>query len=413
MVPAKRFGVKVTQYFVGFGKTVWSIRRGDTEYGIKAFPLGGFIKMAGMLPPERRDENGRVRGIHRGFFGRLIADARALEYSSVGPGDEARLFYRLTWWKKIVVMASGPLTNVVLAIVLLGAVFMGIGIKSPTLVVSGISDCVIPANEPARPCVVAPHPHPDPISPARKAGFHVGDAIVSFNGREMSSWDQFTSAIRHNGDRSATVVVRRHGQDVTLRTKTTVTARPSLNLNTTNSFVKVGFLGVTPEEVRQRQSPAYVASTMWDYTKRTGAAVVHMPQRMVGVVKAAFGLEKRDPQSPMSVVGASRIAGDVASDSSISVTDRWATLLMLLGVVNLFVALFNFIPLLPLDGGHIAGALFEAIRRGLARVRGRPDPGYADVAQLLPVAYALASVLIVMGVLLVWADIVNPITLSG
>jgi membrane-associated protease RseP (regulator of RpoE activity) len=413
MVPAKKFGVKVTQYFVGFGTTVWSVRRGDTEYGVKAFPLGGFIKLVGMLPPERRDENGRVKGISRGFFGRLIADARALEYRSVTPADEPRLFYRLAWWKKIVVMAGGPMTNVVLAVLLLGGVFMGIGVKSPTLVVSAVSDCVIPASEGARACVVAPHPHPDPVSPARKAGFHVGDKIVSFNGQPMSSWDEFSAAIRANGAQRATVVVQRAGKDVTLTTKTMVSQRPSLDLNTTNSYVNVGFLGVTPDEVRQRQGPGYVSSTMWDYTKRTGVAVVHMPQRMVGVVKAAFGLEKRDPQSPMSVVGASRIAGDVASDNQISVTDRWATLLMLLGVVNLFVALFNFIPLLPLDGGHIAGALFEAIRRGLARVRGRPDPGYADVAQLLPFAYALASVLIVMGVLLIWADIVNPITLSG
>jgi membrane-associated protease RseP (regulator of RpoE activity) len=413
MVPAKKFGVKVTQYFVGFGKTVWSIRRGDTEYGVKAFPLGGFIRMIGMLPPERRDENGRVRGIHRGFFGRLIADARAMEYSSITPADEPRLFYRLAWWKKIVVMAGGPMTNIVLAVILLGSVFMGIGVKTPTLVVSTISDCVIPASEGARACVVAPHPHPDPISPARKAHFHVGDKIVSFNGVAMTSWDQFASAIRGNGGRPATVVVERGGRDVTLTTKTTVSQRPSLDLNKTNSYVKVGFLGVTPDETRQREGAGYVASTMWDYTKRTGQAVVHMPQRMVGVVKAAFGLEKRDPQSPMSVVGASRIAGDVASDNQISVTDRWATLLMLLGVVNLFVALFNFIPLLPLDGGHIAGALFEAIRRGLARLRGRPDPGYADVAQLLPIAYAAASLLIVMGVLLIWADIVNPITLSG
>jgi membrane-associated protease RseP (regulator of RpoE activity) len=413
MVPAKRFGVKVTQYFVGFGQTVWSVRRGETEYGVKAFPLGGFVRMVGMLPPERRDENGRLRGINRGFFGRLIADARALEYSSITPADEPRLFYRLAWWKKIVVMAAGPMTNVVLAIVLLGGVFMGIGIKAPTLVVSAISDCVIPASQGDRACVVAPHPHPDPVSPARKAHFRVGDKIVSFNGERMQSWDQFSSAIRSNGGRSASIVVDRGGRDVTLTTKTAVSQRPSLDVDRADSFVKVGFLGVTPDETRQRQSAGYVASTMWDYTKRTGVAIAHMPQRMVGVFKAAFGLEQRDPQSPMSVVGASRIAGDVASNDQISVTDRWATLLSLLGVVNLFVALFNFIPLLPLDGGHIAGALFEAVRRGLARVRGKPDPGYADVAQLLPIAYGLASVLIVMSVLLVWTDIVNPITLSG
>ncbi len=413
MVPAKLFGVKVTQYFVGFGKTLWSTQRGETEYGVKAFPLGGFIRMLGMLPPATHDDHGRVKGIRNGFFGRLIADARAAEYRSVTAADEPRLFYRLAWWKKIVVMASGPMVNVVLAVLLLGGVFMGIGVTMPTLTVGAISDCVIPAGEGNRACVVSPSAHADPVSPARKAGFRVGDEIVSFNGEQMTSWDQVSSAIRSNGEGPATVVVNRDGTDVTLTTNTTVSQRPDLSSTDPGAFVDVGFLGVTPEETRQRQGVGYVASTMWDYTKRTGAAMLHMPQRMVGVVKAAFGLEKRDPQSPMSVVGASRVAGEVASNNQISVADRWASLLMLLGVVNLFVALFNAIPLLPLDGGHIAGALFEAVRRGLARLRGKPDPGYADVAQLLPLAYMAASVLIVMGVLLIWADIVNPITLSG
>jgi membrane-associated protease RseP (regulator of RpoE activity) len=412
MLPAKRFGIKVTQYFVGFGKTVWSVKRGETEYGLKAFPLGGFIRMVGMLPPERRGADGQVRGIRNGFFGRLIADARALEYQTVTPADEQRLFYRQAWWKKVIVMSGGPLTNVALAVILLSGVFMGIGVKTPTLVVQSISDCVIPASEGSRACVVPPSPHPDPVSPARIAGFHAGDRVVSFNGVPMSSWDDFSAAIRSNGANRATIVVNRDGRDVTLTTRTIVSQRPSLTA-TGGLYVDVGFLGVTPEETRKRQDAGYVAATMWDYTKGTGQALIHMPQRMVGVFKAAFGLEERDPQSPISVVGASRVAGEVASDSQISVADRWATLLTLLGVVNLFVALFNFIPLLPLDGGHIAGALFEAARRGLARVRGRPDPGFADVAQLLPLAYAAASVLIVMGVLLVWADIVNPITLSG
>ena len=413
LVPAKKFGVKVTQYFVGFGNTVWSVKRGETEYGIKALPLGGYIRMLGMLPPAKRDAFGRVKGINSGFFGRLIADARAAEYATITADDEPRLFYRLSWWKKIVVMAGGPMTNVVLAIILLGGVFMGIGVSTPTLTVSEVSDCVIPASEGSRPCVVAPDPDADPVSPARKAGFKVGDKVVSFNGEAMSDWDEFSAAIRSNGGKTATIVVERAGQTVTLEATTAVSQRPSLDSVDPDAFVNVGFLGVSPEETRERQGPSYVASTMWDYTQRTGQALLHMPERMVGVFKAAFGLEERDPESPMSVVGASRIAGGVASDEAISVTDRWATLLLLLGVVNLFVALFNFIPLLPLDGGHIAGALFEAARRGLARIRGRPDPGYADVAQLLPIAYTAASVLIVMSVLLVWADIVNPITLSG
>lgn len=411
MLPAKKFGIKVTQYMVGFGKTVWSVQRGETEYGVKMFPLGGYIRMVGMLPPAKRDSDGRVRGITRGFFGRLIADARAHEYKSVTAAEEPRLFYKKPWWQKVIVMTGGPLTNVVLAALLLGAVFMGIGVDKPTLVVSAVSDCVIPASQGARPCVVPPAKHPDPVAPARAAGFRAGDRIVSLNGKPVQSWDAFSAAIRASAGQRVTVGVERAGRTLSLTTRPVSSQR--YDINDPTKFARVGFLGVTPDVTRERQGAGYVASTMWDYTQRTGAAVLHLPQRMVGVFKAALGVEKRQANSPMSVVGASRIAGEVATAQTISVTDRWATLLSLLGVVNLFVALFNFIPLLPLDGGHIAGALFEAVRRGLARLRGRPDPGYVDVAQLLPIAYAAASVLVVMGVVLIWADIVNPVTLGG
>ncbi|MBA3310696.1 MAG: site-2 protease family protein [Nocardioidaceae bacterium] len=411
MWPAKKFGVKVTQYFVGFGKTVWSTKRGETEYGIKALPLGGFIRMTGMLPPAKRDADGRVLGITDGFFGKLIADARAVEYENFKPEDEPRLFYRQPWWKKVIVMSGGPMVNVVLAILLLGGVFMGIGVTTPTLTISEVSDCVIPASEGQRACRVAPDADPDPVAPAREAGFREGDQIVSLNGEAMSSWDEFSDRIRANAGGAVSVGVIRDGERLTLTTNTMVSERP--NLDDPAAFVQVGFLGVSPGQVRERQDAAFVATTIWDYTKRTGSAVLQLPERMVGVAKAAVGVQERDPESPMSVVGASRVAGEISSNEEISVTDRWALLLTLLGLVNLFVALFNFIPLLPLDGGHIAGALYEAARRGMARLRKKPDPGYADVAQLLPVAYAAASVLIVMGVVLIWADIVNPITLSG
>jgi membrane-associated protease RseP (regulator of RpoE activity) len=406
MWPAKKFGIKVTQYFVGFGKTVWSVKRGDTEYGVKMFPMGGFIKMVGMLPPERRNPDGSVRGFRRGFFGKLISDARALEYEHVTAADEDRLFYRKPWWKKVIVMSGGPLMNVFLAVVILGGVFIGLGVPEPTLQVQGVEDCVIPASQAGRACRPT-----DPAAPALRAHFRSGDTILAVDGVRMRSWDQFSRVTRDSVGKTMHVAVRRDGHRVTL------TAHPIRNQLTrpTNvtQYVNAGFLGIYPSQVRERQGIGFVFSTIGDYSARTGQALLTLPQRMVGVGKAALGLQKRDPSSPMSVVGASRVAGEVASDSSISLTDRWATLLQLLGVVNLFVALFNFIPLLPLDGGHIAGALYEALRRAWARARRRPDPGYADVAQMLPVAYAAASVLIVMGVLLVWADIVNPIRLSG
>jgi membrane-associated protease RseP (regulator of RpoE activity) len=405
MVPAKKFGVKVTQYFVGFGKTLWSVKRGDTEYGVKMFPLGGFIRMIGMLPPEKRDVNGKVKGFTGGVLGKLIADARAVEYEHITAADQDRLFYKKVWWKKVIVMAGGPMMNVFLAVIILGSVFMLLGVSKPTLTVASVADCVQPASAASAVCKPS-----DPASPARTAGFRAGDHIVSIDGTPMTSWNQLTEVVRDSAGRTLAIVVQRHGTRVTLN------ANPAVNklfsLNDPTKFVNAGFLGVSPTEVRQRQDLGFVFSTMGNYTEATGKALVTMPSRLWGVAKAAVGLEKRDPSSPMSFVGASRVAGEVASSGQIDVVGKIATLLTLLGVINLFVALFNFIPLLPLDGGHIAGALYEAVRRGWARLRRQPDPGYADVAQMLPIAYVAASVLVVLGVLLIWTDIVNPITLT-
>jgi membrane-associated protease RseP (regulator of RpoE activity) len=406
MMPAKLFGVKVTQYFVGFGKTVWSVKRGDTEYGVKAIPMGGFIRMVGMLPPAKHNPDGSVRGISGGFFGKLIADARTAEHKQMMETSEQRLFYLKPWWQKVIIMAGGPMVNVFLAVILLGGVFMLIGTSEPTTTVDKVSDCVYPASEGQRACRST-----DPVAPAAKAGFQPGDQIVSFNGTPIKNWDQFTDDVRANGTGLATVVVRRDGRVVTLTTHTTISER--LVGENLDRVANVGFLGVTPTETYVRHDVGYVVSTMGDYTKHTGEALVHLPQRMYGVFEAAFGLADRQENSPMSVVGASRVAGDIAVTDELTVKDRAFFLLSLLGIVNLFVALFNFIPLLPLDGGHIAGALYEAARRGIARLRRRPDPGYADVAQMLPIAYTAATVLIVMGAMLVWADIVSPIRPTG
>ena len=409
MVPAKKFGVKVTQYFVGFGKTVWSFRRGETEYGIKSIPLGGYVKLVGMLPPAKGDHQDeehpeRVRSTNTGMFTQLIADARAAEYEQVQPGEEDRLFYRKPWWQKLIVMSGGPMVNVLLAIILFGIVFIGIGAPQATTTVSQVSQCVIAANQERQTCNAA-----DPEAPAHEAGIKPGDQIVSFNGTHVDSWDQLTDLIRDNDNGAATIGVVRDGQQLTLHTNTTVSLRE--DQNDAGSYQNVGFLGVSPTQESNREDPLYVASTMWNYTKLTGEAIVEMPQRLVGVAKAAFG-DERAQDSPMSVVGASRVAGDLTTVDQVTWAEKIGALIALLAAVNLFVALFNFIPLLPLDGGHIAGALWEAIRRGIARLRHRPDPGYVDVAKMLPIAYAVASILMVMGALLIYADIVNPVTLE-
>ncbi|MGA9749605.1 MAG: site-2 protease family protein [Nocardioides sp.] len=417
LYPAKKFGVKVTQYFVGFGRTLWSTRRGETEYGVKAIPLGGYVKLVGMLPPgneDRVDAQGRmrIRKSNTGMFTQVISDARAAEYELVEEGDEDRLFYRLPWWKKVIVMAGGPTVNLVLAFILFGSVFMIHGALVTTTKLEDVSDCVIaatPENFDAdgrqRACTPA-----DPVAPAKQAGLQPGDEVVSFNGTTVGSWDEFSTLIRANEDGAATIVVERDGERVETTTNTTVSARPTSISDDT--IVEVGFLGVVPEQVLERQGPVFVITTMGTYTWDTVKAIGSLPVKLWHVGRAAIGLEERDRESPMSVVGASRVAGELSSAHEVPLSARFFALLALLGGLNLFLGMFNFVPLLPLDGGHIAGALYEALRRGLAKVFRRPDPGYFDTAKLLPVAYVMAGVIAVMSIVLIYADIVVPVPLG-
>ena len=409
MWPAKKFDVKVSEYFIGFGRRLWSVRRGETEYGIKAIPLGGYVKLVGMLPPAKNapvetgdaDHPTRVRSSNTGMFTQLVADARASEYEQVQPGDQNRLFYRKPWWQKLIIMSGGPLVNIVIASFLFGALIMGIGVPNATTTVDLVSDCAIPAAEAPRECTAQ-----DPVAPAVTAGLRPGDVITSFNGDAITDWEQLTGLIRDNDDGNAVIGFVRDGEQRAVTTDTLVSAREDLEDPTRT--VKVGFLGVSPTLSYEREGPVTVVTIMGSLIKATGVAMVDLPARMVGVVEAAFGAQ-REQDSPMSVVGASRVAGELASAEDASWRERVSDVVGLLAVVNLFVAVFNLIPLLPLDGGHIAGALYEALRRGIARLRGRPDPGYVDVARLLPIAYAVGLLLMVMGVLLVYTDLVNPV----
>jgi membrane-associated protease RseP (regulator of RpoE activity) len=176
---------------------------------------------------------------------------------------------------------------------------------------------------------------------------------------------------------------------------------------------RVGFLGVSPtlEPVPQPLSsvPGYVAGATW----KTAGVVLALPQRMVGVAQAAFGSGQRDPNGPIGLVGVGRLSGEVASSDLFATTgERVGAMLTILGSLNLALFVFNLVPLLPLDGGHVAGALWEAARRRVAVLRGRPDPGPFDLARLLPVTYVVTALLVGMSVLLLYADIVRPITLG-
>jgi membrane-associated protease RseP (regulator of RpoE activity) len=260
-------------------------------------------------------------------------------------------------------------------------------------------------DKPQRACTAA-----DPVSPAKAAGIRAGDRIVSFNGRTISTWHDLQLAIRGNADDAAAIVVLRDGRRVTLHTSTTVSTRA--DPDDPERITRSGFLGISPTAVIARQGPRYVVHTMANGTWQTVTALGSMPVKLYHVGRAALGLEKRDVNGPMSVVGAGRVAGELTSTATVPASDRFFSVLLLIAGLNLFLGMFNLVPLPPLDGGPIATTLFEAARRGIARLRRRPDPGFVDSAKLLPVTYVMAGVILVASLVLIYADIVAPVSLS-
>jgi membrane-associated protease RseP (regulator of RpoE activity) len=361
--------------------------------------------MIGMLPPRRGDAEGALRGSSTGPFQSLIESARGASLEEVGPGDENRVFYRKKWWQKVLIMFAGPLMNLVLAFVFISVVVMGIGVATYKPTIGSVSKCAIPAAQAGRDCQAS-----DPMTPAVRAGLKPGDHILSYDGHKISSYEKLQELIRASGGRTVPMTVRRGDQNLNLSVP--VTTNQMQSLDDPNKTEKVGFLGITPTSGRERRGPGTVVSAMSDLTTRTVASLLNMPKKMVGVWNAAFSDQKRDPNGPIGVVGASRIGGEIAASDEPGL-DKLAFFLMMLGTVNFAVGMFNLVPLLPLDGGHIAGALWEGLKRNLARLARRPDPGHVDVAKALPLTYAMAAVIITMGALLIYADLVNPVRLNG
>jgi membrane-associated protease RseP (regulator of RpoE activity) len=401
---AKIFGVRTTQYMVGFGPTMWSFHRGETEYGVKWIPFGGYIRMIGMLPPRKEDAPGQVRRLTTGPFQGLIDSARGAALEEVRPTDGRRVFYAKPWWQKVLIMVGGPAMNLLLAAIVFAVVLMGFGTFEAKTTVSAVSACVLPSN------VQQDCNNPQARkAPAAQAGVRPGDNFVSFGGTKITSGTQLRDLIRGSAGKTVPVVVERDGRQMGL------TLRPISNKVASDDdpgkLQTVGFLGVGFEQARVPQGPGAVWDQMTMMATRTVSALAHLPEKMVGVAKAAFGAE-RDPNGPVGIVGVSRIGGEIASAPA-PTTDKIAEFLGLLASFNFAVGMFNLVPLLPLDGGHIAGGLWEGVKRGFAWLARRPDPGHVDVAKALPLAYGMAAVLVVMGVLLAYADLVNPIKLGG
>ncbi|MFT2691188.1 M50 family metallopeptidase [Clavibacter zhangzhiyongii] len=445
LVPAKLFGVRVTQYMIGFGPTIFSRRRGETEYGVKAIPLGGYISMIGMFPPQSSRAGTSSTGIAqlvgpdtrrgaadavgspapdaddragRGFFDLLVQDARQASAESIGD-DEDRAFYKLSVPKRMVIMLGGPAMNFLLAILLFAVVLCGFGVTTPTTTVGQVNACIVPAGSTAS-ADPATCPAGAPAAPGAAAGLEPGDTIVSIDGTPITAWDQVTGTVQVSAGRELDVVVERDGARQTLAITPVLTEQavigqrgaPEVDDEGRPVTREVGLIGFSPTQAVQRQPLSAAFTTTGENMAAVGNLILNLPQRLVDVGRAAFGGGERDPNGPMSVVGVGRVAGEIASLDETPVASRASAMIGLVASLNVALGMINLLPLLPLDGGHVLGAVVEGVRRFLAKVLGRRDPGPVDVAKLMPLTFVVVILFGAMSALLIFADLVNPVRLT-
>src|ERR1700745_2184534 len=376
-VMAKKFGMKATRYFVGFGPTLWSIRRGETEYGIKALPVGGFVKIIGM---HSLDEVG-------------------------DPADEPRSFRSHPAWQRIVVLCAGSFMHFVLAFVLIFGLALGIGIENDNTTQLGtISTCVAKNTTELNKGKKGSCAASDPASPAKLAGLRVGDQVTAFNGAPVSNWNQLGNDIRKAPAGSqGTITVKRDGKTLNLHA-----TRPPLSAR------HGSHLGIAPPIVSQPVNPVravqYAGSAFGQVIAGSAKAVAALPGSLPKLFSKDRGSTAAGQVS--SVVGAAEATG-AAVAADVGWQYKVSFVLLLIASLNIFVGIFNLLPLLPLDGGHVAAIVWERIRAWFARLRGRPDPGLVDMAKVLPVSFSIFMVLMFFGVALILADIVNPVNIAG
>ncbi|MGA5429275.1 M50 family metallopeptidase [Streptomyces koyangensis] len=402
---AKLFGIRVPQYMVGFGPTIFSRRKGETEYGIKAIPLGGYIRMIGMFPP---GADGRIEARSTSPFRGMIEDARSAAFEELQPGDETRLFYTRKPWKRVIVMFAGPFMNLILAVAIFLGVSMSFGFATQTTTVGGVQQCVIAQSDKRDTCRSG-----DPVSPAKAAGLQEGDKIVAFNGTPVDDWATLSERIRQTIG-PATLTVERDGARTQLEAtliENRVAKKDADGEVVKDQWVRAGYLGFAAQTEIQPLGFVDSVGRMGDMLENGVESIIALPSKVPALWDAAFDGGERADDSPVGVVGAARIGGEVMN-LNVPAQNQIAMMLFLLAGFNLSLFLFNMLPLLPLDGGHIAGALWESVRRRGARLLRRPDPGPFDVAKLMPVAYVVAGLFICFTLLVLVADLVNPVRIS-
>ncbi|QNI06373.1 RIP metalloprotease [Mycobacterium kubicae] len=377
MWAARATGMKVRRYFVGFGPTLWSTRRGETEYGVKAIPAGGFCDIAGMTPVE-----------------------------DLEPDERDRAMYKQATWKRVAVLFAGPGMNFVICLVLIYAIAVIWGLPNlhpSTKAVVGETGCV--ATETAQ----GKLEKCNGPGPAAIADIRPGDVVVKVGDTPVSSFDEMAAAVRKMHG-VIPVVVDRNGTTVTTNVNVESTQRwlPTGQGKQVRPAT-VGAIGVGAPRNAPTQYGVFSAipgtlAFAGDLTVEVGKALVTIPTK-VGALVHAIGGGERDPQTPISVVGASIIGGDTVDHG------LWVAFWFFLAQLNLILGAINLLPLLPFDGGHIAVAVYEKIRNTIRSARGKVAAAPVNYLKLMPATYVVLVFVVGYMLLTVTADLVNPIRL--
>lgn len=359
---AKLFGMKVERFFLGFGKTVWSFRRGETEYGVKILPLGGFCKIAGMSPHE--------------FDGNFLEEERGRKPE---PVDPERQFRNKPAWQRAIVLAAGSVTHFIMAFVLIYAliVIIGLQIGAPTTTIQ----TTVATTSDGKP------------APAAAAGLRSGDKILAIDGRRITSFDQLRSVLTDKAGKRVSLTYERDGR--------TVTTNLTPAVEKDSGGQTRGFLGIAPTGELVRRGPvegiASTGSMFGDLVVGSFKGIGGLPSGLMDRLRQTSAQPAAGPgggggDGPVSVVGFGRLVGQAVS------AGQWTTFVVLLIEFNVFVGIFNLLPIPILDGGYLALIVWQSIVRR-----------EVDLRKLAPVAAVAVSLLFVFVLVVVWLDITNPI----
>jgi membrane-associated protease RseP (regulator of RpoE activity) len=355
-ITARKFGMRISEFFLGFGKRIWSFQRGETEFGLKAIPAGGYCKIEGMAPNDEMPE-----------------------------GEERRAFYKASSAKKLIVLGAGSFLHFVLGFLLLFLLFVGIGTNQVLPVISEVVS----------------------NSAAQAAGIQPGDEIVAINGKKVTEWYKDVEVIRQSQGAELTLDLNRDGELLTIVTNARLT-----DVDGTKRYV----LGIINDVGLKRSSVLLSVKNSAIVTRsfltESVKSLAKLPEKIPALWGATVRGEERDANGLVGVVGVARVSGQAVGSDKLTPMERLATFILIVASLNIFVGIFNLLPILPLDGGHMAVALADEIRAFFARLRGRPRPAPIDVTVLTPITMVVFVVLATLTLLLLVADVINPVTLN-